>query len=119
MATDPNAVLFKMSMLMSEQGLAVRNRAVGTTIDIGNGRSGVVAAVDGTHMHARAADGSRHQVPLGSKRLAQLADMHTAAKSATRPPTAPGSVTAAATSGGVSKARAPPAGTRRAPPPSR
>lgn len=73
-STDMMAALFKASVLMGEHAMAVRNRATGTTVDIGGGRSGVVSSVDSSHMNVRAADGSRHQVPITHKRLTQLSE---------------------------------------------
>ena len=70
--TDMMGALFKASVLMAEYSMSVRNRATGTTVDVGGGRSGVVSSVDSNHMHVRASDGSKHQVPLTLKRLTQL-----------------------------------------------
>ena len=72
--TDMVGALFRASILMGEHAMAVRNRATGTTVDLGGGRSGVVSSVDSNHLHVRASDGSKHQVPLTHKRLSQLSD---------------------------------------------
>lgn len=79
-ATDPVAALFRASVLMTEHALNVRNRANGTTVDVGNGKSGVVCSVDSSTMHVKCNDGTRHTVPFNHKRLTQLADAPSSAK---------------------------------------
>ena len=81
--TDMVEALFKTSVLLAEYAMSVRGRATGTTVDLGNGRSGVVASVDSNRLHVRASDGSKHHVPWTQRRLAQLAD---APKKARRSP---------------------------------
>lgn len=74
-ATDPVDSLFRASIRIAERALQVRQRAVGTTIDIGNGVSAVVTAVDGSNLYARSSDGTKHTVPFTSRRLGHLADI--------------------------------------------
>lgn len=71
---DPVASLFKASLAMTEQGLLIKNRAVGTTVDIGPGKTGVVQSVDSTHMHVRDVEGKRHAVAFTQRKLAQLCE---------------------------------------------
>ena len=73
-ATDPVAAIFRASVLVTDHALQVRNRANNTTVDVGNGKSGVVCSVDSSNMHVKCNDGSRHTVPLNHKRLSQLAE---------------------------------------------
>ena len=74
-ANDPVAAIFRASVLVTDHALQIRNRANNTTVDVGNGKSGVVCSVDSSNMHVKCNDGARHSVPFNSKRLTQLADM--------------------------------------------
>lgn len=71
---DPIEALFHTSVKLSEYAMAVRNRATGTTVDVGGGVSGSVTSVDGRHMHVRTSNGSKHDVPFTSRKLLQLAE---------------------------------------------
>ena len=81
-AADPVAAIFRASVHVTEHALQIRNRANGTTVDVGAGKSGVVYSVDSSNMHVKCNDGTRHTVPFNHKRLTQLAD----ASSSSAPP---------------------------------
>ena len=68
-ATDPVAAIFRASVLVADHALHIRNRANNTTVDVGDGKSGVVCSVDSSNMHVKCNDGSRHTVPFNHKRL--------------------------------------------------
>ena len=85
-ATDPVAAIFRASVLVTDHALQIRNRANNTTVDVGNGKSGVVCSVYTSNMHVKCNDGSRHTVPFNSKRLSQLADTAPVAPPPTRKP---------------------------------
>ena len=79
-ATDPVAAIFRASVLVADHALQIRNRANNTTVDVGNGKSGVVCSVDSSNMHVKCNDGSRHTVPFNQKRLSQLAESGSSAR---------------------------------------
>lgn len=85
-ATDPVAAIFRASVLVTDHALQIRNRANNTTVDVGNGKSGVVCSVDSSNMHVKCNDGSRHTVPFTHKRLSQLAESESSS-STRKPPT--------------------------------